>query len=113
MKFDDASRLYVAHTQVHGEPKAAADLSRQGFKVYLPGYLRRRRHARRVEIVPGPLFPRARLREDVIFAAVAKFAFKMVHSQTPLASSTGFQTMSGNGASRFGPHRAACSSGVR
>ena len=31
---------------------------RQGFAIYLPRYLKRRRHARRVEIVPAPLFPR-------------------------------------------------------
>lgn len=58
MNFDCASQWYVAHTQPHGEAKAAAHLSRQGFSVYLPRYLKRRRHARRVETVPTPLFPR-------------------------------------------------------
>ena len=31
---------------------------RQGFETYLPQYLKRRRHARKTEIVPAPLFPR-------------------------------------------------------
>jgi transcriptional antiterminator RfaH len=33
-------------------------LMRQGYDVYLPRYLKRRRHARRSETVPAPLFPR-------------------------------------------------------
>jgi transcriptional antiterminator RfaH len=52
------SRWYVAQTQIHAENKAAAHLVRQGFDVYLPRYQKRRRHARRTEIVPAPLFPR-------------------------------------------------------
>jgi transcriptional antiterminator RfaH len=51
-------RWYVVQTQVHAENKAAANLLRQGYGVYLPRYLKRRRHARRVETVPAPLFPR-------------------------------------------------------
>ena len=31
---------------------------RQGFTTYLPRYLKRRQHARRIDIVPAPLFPR-------------------------------------------------------
>ena len=31
---------------------------RQGFTVYLPVYLKRRRHARRTDWIPSPLFPR-------------------------------------------------------
>ena len=49
---------YVAHTHVHAETKAALNLARQGYPVFLPRYRKRRRHARRVEIVPAPLFPR-------------------------------------------------------
>ena len=33
-------------------------LARQGFSTYLPRYLKRRRHARRVDVVAAPLFPR-------------------------------------------------------
>jgi len=51
-------RWYVVHTHTHAETKAAAHLERQGFAVYLPRYRKRRRHARRVETVTAPLFPR-------------------------------------------------------
>src|SRR5882762_10137474 len=54
----ESSRWYVVQTHVHSENKAAAHLLRQGYDVYLPRYLKRRRHARRVENVPAPLFPR-------------------------------------------------------
>lgn len=53
---DDA--WYVVHTQVNNEAKAARNLAQQGFEVYLPFYLKRRSHARKVEWVPAPLFPR-------------------------------------------------------
>jgi transcriptional antiterminator RfaH len=49
---------YAVQTHVHAENKAALHLSRQGYGVYLPRYLKRRRHARQVQIVPAPLFPR-------------------------------------------------------
>jgi transcriptional antiterminator RfaH len=51
-------RWYVVQTQAHAEVKAAAHLTRQGFDAYLPRYLKRRRHARRIEMVGAPLFPR-------------------------------------------------------
>jgi transcriptional antiterminator RfaH len=49
---------YVVHTQPNGEERARHNLERQGFEVYLPRYLKQRRHARRVELVRRPLFPR-------------------------------------------------------
>jgi transcriptional antiterminator RfaH len=52
------SRWYVVQTQPHAETKAMGHLIRQGFAAYLPRYLKRRRHARRVEMVAAPLFPR-------------------------------------------------------
>jgi transcriptional antiterminator RfaH len=55
---DSAPRWYVAQTHPRAEAKAAAHLGRQGFSVYLPRYLKRRRHARRIETVAAPLFPR-------------------------------------------------------
>jgi transcriptional antiterminator RfaH len=58
MTLDGAFQWYVAHTHPHAEAKAAAHLRRQGFDIYLPRYLKRRRHARRVETVAAPLFPR-------------------------------------------------------
>jgi transcriptional antiterminator RfaH len=51
-------RWYVVQTRPHSETKAAAHLARQGFDTYLPHYLKRRRHARRLETVVAPLFPR-------------------------------------------------------
>jgi transcriptional antiterminator RfaH len=49
---------YVVHTHAHAETKAAAHLVRQGYSIYLPRCLKRRRHARRVEMIAAPLFPR-------------------------------------------------------
>jgi len=51
-------RWFVAHTHPHAEAKARAHLNRQGFEIYFPRYLKRRRHARRIENVAAPLFPR-------------------------------------------------------
>ena len=51
-------RWYVAETRPNAENRAMAHLGNQGFVTYLPRYLKRRRHARRVEVVPAPLFPR-------------------------------------------------------
>jgi transcriptional antiterminator RfaH len=52
------TRWYVVQTQPHAETKAMGHLIRQGFEAYLPRYLKRRRHARKVEMVAAPLFPR-------------------------------------------------------
>ncbi len=49
---------YVVQTQVNAEAKAARNLVRQGFEIYLPRYLKRRSHARKVETIAAPLFPR-------------------------------------------------------
>jgi transcriptional antiterminator RfaH len=51
-------RWFVAHTHPHAEAKATAHLNRQDFAIYFPRYLKRRRHARRIETVAAPLFPR-------------------------------------------------------
>lgn len=48
----------VAHCHANAEMKAESHLRRQSFDVYLPKYKRTRRHARRVETVIRPLFPR-------------------------------------------------------
>jgi transcriptional antiterminator RfaH len=58
MSVDFGSRWFVAQTHPHCEVKAAVHLGRQGFATYLPRYLKRRRHARRVEQTAAPLFPR-------------------------------------------------------
>ena len=49
---------YVVHCHVRAEAKASAHLRRQGFGAYYPQFLRRRFHARKVDWVPTPLFPR-------------------------------------------------------
>lgn len=49
---------YVIHTHPREETRALHHLRRQGFEVYLPQYLKRRRHARRTTWAPAPLFPR-------------------------------------------------------
>jgi transcriptional antiterminator RfaH len=57
MNSDFGSRWYVAQTRPHAEAKASLHLRRQGFAIYLPRYLKQRRHARRVEKIAAPLFP--------------------------------------------------------
>jgi transcriptional antiterminator RfaH len=52
------ARWYVVQTQINGEAKATQNLLRQGYEVYLPRYIKRRRHARKVDFVAKPLFPR-------------------------------------------------------
>jgi transcriptional antiterminator RfaH len=49
---------YVVQTHVNGETKAALNLQRQGYEVYLPRYLKRRNHARKIDFAVKPLFPR-------------------------------------------------------
>ena len=49
---------YAVHTHARDEMKAMRHLGYQGFEVYLPQHLKRRRHARRTDWVPSPLFPR-------------------------------------------------------
>lgn len=49
---------YVVQSQPRAEQKAVINLQRQGFLTYMPRYLKRRRHARRIDMVAAPLFPR-------------------------------------------------------
>lgn len=58
MSVTQAPRWFVVQTQVNCEAKAAQNLKRQGYDVYLPRYLKRRRHARKVDFAAKPLFPR-------------------------------------------------------
>jgi transcriptional antiterminator RfaH len=53
----NGSTWHVVQVHPHAESKAQMHLVRQGFATYLPRYLKRRRHARRTEIVPAPLYP--------------------------------------------------------
>jgi transcriptional antiterminator RfaH len=53
-----SSAWYVVQTQVNGEARAVQNLQRQGYEIYLPRYLKRRSHARKVDFAVKPLFPR-------------------------------------------------------
>jgi transcriptional antiterminator RfaH len=50
-------RWFAVNTHPHAESRAAINLERQGFGVYLPRYRGTRRHARRIEQILRPLFP--------------------------------------------------------
>lgn len=52
------SHWCAVQTHMRAEDKAAFHLTRQGYTVFLPKHLKRRKHARRVDWVPAPLFPR-------------------------------------------------------
>ena len=51
-------RWYVVHTQTQTEKRALWHLQNQGFECFLPSVRSLRRHARKVEHVLAPLFPR-------------------------------------------------------
>lgn len=51
-------RWYAVHTLPRSEAMAEAHLTRQGFRNFLPRVLGTRRHARRIETIRVPLFPR-------------------------------------------------------
>jgi transcriptional antiterminator RfaH len=51
-------RWYVARTLPQRELHAARQLTNQGFRSFVPRYWKNRRHARKVETVSAPLFPR-------------------------------------------------------
>lgn len=72
---------YVVQSRPHSESKAVWHLNRQGFETYLPRYRRRRRHARRIEHVASPLFPR------YLFVAVemATQRWQVIHSTSGVA----------------------------
>ncbi len=49
---------YAVYTRARAEALAQEHLRRQGYEVYLPSHMKRRRHARRTDFVRAPLFPR-------------------------------------------------------
>ena len=55
---DKDTRWFVVQTRVNQEAKAARNLVQQGYQIYMPQYRKRRRHARRVDVVSRPLYPR-------------------------------------------------------
>ena len=54
----EAERWYVARTLPQRELHAARQLTNQGFRIFVPRYWKNRRHARKVETISAPLFPR-------------------------------------------------------
>ena len=50
-------KWYAVYCQPRMELWARANLWQRGLEVYLPRYLKRRRHARRTDWAPSPLFP--------------------------------------------------------
>lgn len=51
-------RWYVVRTLPQRELQAAKQLANQGFRAFMPRYWKNRRHARKVDTVSAPLFPR-------------------------------------------------------
>src|SRR5262245_39878141 len=51
------TRWYVAHTRPNAEARAEQELIAQGFRVFLPRFAKKVRHARKVTVVAAPLFP--------------------------------------------------------
>jgi transcription antitermination factor NusG len=57
-KLVDSERWYVARTLPQRELQAARQLNNQDFRTFVPRYWKNRRHARKVETISAPLFPR-------------------------------------------------------
>lgn len=51
-------RWYAVRTLPQRERLAVQQLTNQGYRVFLPMHLKTRRHARKVETISAPLFPR-------------------------------------------------------
>lgn len=79
-------RWYVVHTHPGAEAMAEGHLARQGFEAYLPRRLKERRHARRVDRIAAPLFPR------YLFVAIdlAVQRWRAIHSTFGVASLVSF-----------------------
>src|SRR6476660_2861740 len=58
LRLSAEERWYVARTLPQRELHAARQLNNQGFRTFVPRYWKNRRHARKVETVSAPLFPR-------------------------------------------------------
>ena len=61
---------YAVHTRPQAEIKALENLLRQGYEAYLPRYHTQIRHARRLQTVLRPLFPR------YLFAGIDRAAMR-------------------------------------
>lgn len=51
-------KWFVVYSHPHKESIAAVNIVRQGFETYLPCYKKMVKHARKINIIAAPLFPR-------------------------------------------------------
>ncbi len=58
MKLSIGERWFVVYSLMHREELARFHLERQGFRTFLPRGMKTRRHARKLENVLVPIFPR-------------------------------------------------------
>ena len=58
LPLSEPERWYVARTLPQRELHAARQLANQGFRIFVPRHWKNRRHARKVETISAPLFPR-------------------------------------------------------
>jgi transcription antitermination factor NusG len=58
LPLSEDERWYVARTLPQRELQAAIQLKNQDFRAFVPRYWKNRRHARKVETISAPLFPR-------------------------------------------------------
>jgi transcriptional antiterminator RfaH len=58
LSLSEEERWYVARTLPQRELHATQQLANQGFRAFVPRYWKNRRHARKVETISAPLFPR-------------------------------------------------------
>jgi len=58
LPLSEDERWYVARTLPQRELRAATQLKNQDFRAFVPRYWKNRRHARKVETISAPLFPR-------------------------------------------------------
>ena len=54
----EGERWFVVHSRPHRESAARLHLENQGYRTFLPRCLKTRRHARRIDSVLAPFFPR-------------------------------------------------------
>lgn len=58
LSLSNGERWYVARTLAQRERQAVQQLANQSYRTFLPLFLKNRRHARKVETISTPLFPR-------------------------------------------------------
>ncbi|MCZ4282359.1 transcriptional activator RfaH [Kiloniella laminariae] len=80
-------KWYVVNTQANQEIRAEINLARQGYQVFLPYFMKSRKHARKIDIVKKPLFP------GYIFVALDV----TIDSWSPINNTFGVRRLVANG----------------